>query len=376
MAAPSNQAAWLTGTKVKPLEVKTAPYTSPGPNEIVVKNGAVAINPVDWGKQMIGDVMFSWIKYPFTMGNDLAGEIVEVGKGVTRFHVGDRILGHAVGLDKRSNKASEGAFQNYTVIRTNLASPIPDSLSYEAASVLPLCLSTAACAIFQKHFLALNYPHYPAPPPNGQTLLVWGGSTSVGSNAIQLAAAAGYEVFTTSSPKNYDYVQRLGAAKVWDYKKSSTAQEIIAALGENKRKCAGAIAIGDGSMEACIDIVAAAKGGKKFVAQTSVPLPSTMPSGILGMASIMFGLLWFNLSIWLKSKRKGVTTKFVFGSDLMANEVGEIIYKDFLPEALANGKYVAAPEPLVVGKGLEKVQEAMDMQQKGVSAKKVVVSLE
>jgi NADPH:quinone reductase-like Zn-dependent oxidoreductase len=45
------------------------------------------------------------------------------------------------------------------------------------------------------------------PKPTGKTLLVWGGSTSVGSNAIQLGVAAGYEVVTTASPKNFDYVR-------------------------------------------------------------------------------------------------------------------------------------------------------------------------
>jgi NADPH:quinone reductase-like Zn-dependent oxidoreductase len=77
----------------------------------------------------------SWIKYPFVMGSDLAGEVVEVGKGVTRFKVGDRVIGHAVGMDPKSNKSSEGAFQEYTIIRANMASPIPSSMPYENACV-------------------------------------------------------------------------------------------------------------------------------------------------------------------------------------------------------------------------------------------------
>jgi NADPH:quinone reductase-like Zn-dependent oxidoreductase len=62
---PSNTAAWLTASKAYPLEVKPAPYTPPGEHEIVIKNGAVAINPVDGAKQGLGEMMFSWIKYPF-----------------------------------------------------------------------------------------------------------------------------------------------------------------------------------------------------------------------------------------------------------------------------------------------------------------------
>ncbi len=87
-----------------------------------------------------------------------------------------------------------------------MAAPIPHTMSYEAAAVLPLALSTG---LFQTDQLALQYPSA-TPKPTGQTVLVWGGSTSVGSNAIQLAVAAGYEVITTSSPRNFDYVTKLG----------------------------------------------------------------------------------------------------------------------------------------------------------------------
>ncbi len=70
-----------------------------------------------------------------------------------------------------------------------------------------------------------------------------------------------------------------------------------------------------------------------------------------------------------------IRTKFIFGSSLMDNEVSKVIYEDFLPQALADGRYVAAPEPVVVGKGLNYIQAGLDAQKQGVSAKKVVISL-
>ncbi|KAI4235944.1 MAG: hypothetical protein L6R40_006312 [Gallowayella cf. fulva] len=368
---PQNIAAYLPGKSVRPLQVKAAPYPSPEDHQIVVKNGAIAVNPVEWAKQIMGDAMFSWIKYPFVLGSDVAGQVVHVGSHVSRFKVGDRVLGHAVGMDARSNNSAEGAFQLYTLLRTNLASPIPDSLSYESACVLPLGLSTAACALFQKNYLALKSPML-SPTATGETLLVWGGSTSVGSNAIQLAAAAGYKVFTTASPKNFDYVRNLGATEVWDYHSPTAKKDITAAL-RNERSV-GAIAIGNGSVEACIDIVSASKG-RKFVAQATVPLPERTPEGAMDMMKMGFNFVWFNVSVWFKAKVKRVETKFIFGSDLMTNEVSRIIYEDFLPAALANHSYLTAPEPQVVGKGLDSVQDALDVNMKGVSAKKVVVSL-
>lgn len=71
----------------------------------------------------------------------------------------------------------------------------------------------------------------------------------------------------------------------------------------------------------------------------------------------------------------GVESKFIWGGALADNEVGAAIYADYLPKAMAEGKFIAAPEPLVLGKGLESIQKAFEVQMKGVSAKKVVVSL-
>ena len=367
---PMNTAAWLEATQ-SPLEVKPAPYTPPRENEIVVKNHAVAINPIDWLLQMIGYFIFPWIKTPFVLGSDLAGEVVEVGKAVTRFGVGDRVLGHAVGSDKKRNSSAEGAFQTYTVVLTHMAAPIPSALPYENAAVLPLGLSTAACGLFQKDHLALQYPS-PNPKTTGQTLLVWGGSTSVGSNAIQLAVAAGYEVITTASPRNFDYVKKLGASQVFDYNSKTVVRDVITAFGG--KTLAGALAIGRGSSETCVDIVHACKGNK-FVsmASSSVPIEDFPLRRQLPLLILRF--VASNVSLQAKCRARKIRTKFIFGSTLMGNEVSRVIYEDFLPSALAEGRYAAAPEPQIVGQGLECVQAGFDVQKKGVSARKVVVSL-
>jgi NADPH:quinone reductase-like Zn-dependent oxidoreductase len=82
-----------------------------------------------------------------------------------------------------TGRQQDGGFQLYTTLQTNLASPIPASMAYETAVVLPLGLSTAAAGLFQKSFLNLQLPAEPARQPTGKTLLVWGGASSVGSNA-------------------------------------------------------------------------------------------------------------------------------------------------------------------------------------------------
>jgi NADPH:quinone reductase-like Zn-dependent oxidoreductase len=372
---PVNEAAWLPA-KTPTLKVGPAPYTPPGEKEIVVRNHAVAINPVDWIKALLGDMMFSWVKRPFVLGSDLAGEVVEVGPGVTRFKVGDRIVGDALGLDPNRNRASEGAFQLYTVLLEHMASPIPDTLSYERACVLPLAVSTAACGLFEKDHLALQHPSA-TPKATGETVLIWGGSTSVGSCAIQLAVAAGYEVITTCSPRNFGYVHKLGASETFDYRSKTVVPDIIATL--KGRRCAGALAIGGGSAGACFDIIHASQG-RKFVSTASTPASLddvfASPGGIgLKMLGAMPRMAAAGVSLAMKSRMRGIGTKFIFGSTLFANEVGPAIWVDFLPQALADGRFVAAPEPRVVGHGLQAIQGAFEAQKKGVSASKIVVTL-
>jgi NADPH:quinone reductase-like Zn-dependent oxidoreductase len=89
MSAPKNQAAWLDKADT-PLRVGDAPLPSAGPGEIVVKNAAVAINPLDWHMLDSGVFVQQW---PTVFGCDVAGEVYEVGEGVTGFKKGDRVIG-------------------------------------------------------------------------------------------------------------------------------------------------------------------------------------------------------------------------------------------------------------------------------------------
>lgn len=143
-----------------------------------------------------------------------------------------------------------GGFQEYLIVNTRLACHIPDSMSFAEASVFPLGVGTAACALSAKGFLALPYPTI-EPVHTGKTILIWGGSSSVGSNAIQLAKAAGFEVVTTSSPRNFDHVKSLGASKVFDSSSPRVIADIVAEL--DATDCAG-IFHAAGSVEPSLEI--------------------------------------------------------------------------------------------------------------------------
>ncbi len=389
---PSNKAAWLTQAN-KPLEVREAPYTSPNAGEVVVKVHAVAINPIDWLKAGKGfGMVLPWIKLPFVQGIDLAGKVVEIGPGGDRrLKVGERVFSEAMGNAKEVNDSTKGAFQLYTVCVDHLTTRIPDSVSYEEASVIPLAATTAACALFQRNQLNLPLPTVPPRSPVEKTVLVWGGSTSVGCNAIQLAVAAGYDVVTTCSPRNFALCEKLGARQCFDYNSKTVIPDLVKSLGQNT--FVGALSIGINSDEPCFDVVSQCEGGK-FISMVSFPRKEPEPKILVLPRTIAFFASWF-VTTTIKSWIRGITWRLcmvgaivlyrirddllmeIFQVDQVPyNGIGKALYSDYFEKALKDGSYVAAPQPEVVGKGLESIQVAYAHQEKGMSARKAVVSVQ
>jgi NADPH:quinone reductase-like Zn-dependent oxidoreductase len=353
---PQNQAAWLPESKAIPLVVGPSPFPTPGPGQLVVLNSALGINPVDYLKQMLGDVMLPHIRYPTVLGEDVSGTVVAVGEGVTRFSVGDRVL--AVACAITSNAPSEGGYQLYTVVREWLTTPLPEHISFEQACVLPLALITASLGLFGKEYLGLDIPTVPTTPAistDGKTsrvVIIAGGASAVGGTAVQLAASAGYEVVSTSSPKNFDHVKRLGATHVFDYKSDTIVDDLSAAV--RGRQLCGCYSFGDGTADVFAAVLAKHEGAgptKMLIARAE------------GKHSV--------------DSDSGVEVKFILINPTVIGPESPVrpIFEEFLPRALAERQFVPAPEPQVVGKGLDKIQDAYLIHKQGVSAKKIVVAL-
>ncbi|MET0989451.1 MAG: zinc-binding alcohol dehydrogenase family protein [Glaciihabitans sp.] len=370
---PTNSAAWLDA-RFADLTVRPAPYTSPAAEEIVIRNRAVAVNPLDVVKQATGDLMYRWLPYPSVLGEDVAGEVVEVGSNVTRFRVGDRVLAYAIGMEKGRRHQAEGGFQLYTVARAALAAPIPAGMRFEDAAVLPLAVSTAASAMFQDDQLGLVDPTAAANGA-GQVVVVWGGATSVGTNAIQLAVAAGYTVVTTASPSNHDRMRALGADHVFDYRSAAVVKDVTEAL--RGLPVAGILAVGTGSAEPSVRIAAATGAKRVSMASPAVSFTDLPRRAGIGRRylQVMGKLVTSNVRLQAFCLTHGIRARFVWGSSLMDNKVGPMLWERFLPAALAEGRYIAAPSPDVVGTGLGEVQLALDALGRGVSARKLIVLL-
>lgn len=165
--------------------------------------------------------------------------------------------------------------------------------------------------------------------------------------------AAGYEVISTSPPKNFEYVQIMGASQVFDYNSATLQDDLVAAF--RGKTSAGAVANGgfggiEGSGPPSVQAAATTVlscPGKKFVAMTMAP-------------------------VWGPSAQ-GVELKFV--EQLRGDtELASAVLHGYLADALAQGSFRPLPDPEVVGQGLEAMQGAMDILKKGVSRKKLVVT--
>ncbi|KAM6490699.1 GroES (chaperonin 10)-like protein [Amanita muscaria] len=214
--APSKQQALLLEAKFGNFAVHTVDVPKPGAGEVLVKVHSAALNPLDWKIQKYGIFVEH---FPAVLGSDIAGDVAEVGEGVTGVSVGDRVF-----LQGRFTKTT-GGFQQYVIAK--LFGKIPHNITYDDASTFPVGLFTAYVGLFQKGpggFGLANVLVDGRNKSSGQAIVVLGGSGSVGQFVLQLAKLAGFStIITTASLKHTDHLKSLGATYVIDRYASSEA---------------------------------------------------------------------------------------------------------------------------------------------------------
>jgi NADPH:quinone reductase-like Zn-dependent oxidoreductase len=153
---------------------------------------------------------------------------------------------------------------------------IPTTTPLVNAVVLPLACYTAAAGLFVAGQLGLSAYGLgnvsATPPPLGSVLLVWGGSSSVGCCAIQMARAAGYEVYTVAGRWNHELCLSIGATKVFDRANEDVERLIVEALMD--KVVVGAldcVAHPEFTINACARILAQTVGRKKVMTVLTPP---------------------------------------------------------------------------------------------------------
>jgi NADPH:quinone reductase-like Zn-dependent oxidoreductase len=174
-------------------------------DDVLVQVHAAGVNLLD---SKIRDGEFKRIlpyRLPLILGNDVAGVVLRVGSRVRRFKPGDEVYA-------RPDADRIGTFSELIAIKEDSLAIKPKALTMEEAASIPLVSLTAWQVLIERANLS-----------KGQNVLIHAGSGGVGTIAIQLAKHVGATVATTTSTANIDFVRRLGADIVIDYKKDDFA---------------------------------------------------------------------------------------------------------------------------------------------------------
>jgi putative PIG3 family NAD(P)H quinone oxidoreductase len=186
------------------LVAETRPVPAPGPGVLLVSVEAAGVNRPDVA-QREG-------KYPPPPGApdipglEIAGTVAAVGEGVDPARLGERVTGLVIG----------GGYAEYCLLPAETALPWPAGYDAIRAAALPETFFTVWSNVFDRAGLVA-----------GETLLVHGGASGIGTTAIQLASAFGATVFATAgSPERCAACERLGATRAIDYR----AEDFVAVL--------------------------------------------------------------------------------------------------------------------------------------------------
>src|SRR5215510_11071753 len=188
------------------LVLEEVPTTQPGPNQVLVRNHSIGVNPVDTYLRSNTDNRGP--KLPYTPGSDAAGVVEAVGVGVTVVKPGDRVyFGGSV----------TGAYAELSLCDQSHVHPLPAEASFAQGAAMNVPYATAYHALF-------NRGHGEA----GETVLVHGASGGVGIGAVQLARARGLTVIgTAGTDKGRRLVLEQGAHHVVDHTAAGYVDEIM-----------------------------------------------------------------------------------------------------------------------------------------------------
>jgi len=181
------------------LELRELPRPRPGPTEVLVRVTAAGVNPLDWKTRERGLFLG---QPPFTLGADLAGVVAELGQGVTRFAVGDRVFGMP------RFPAAAAAYAEYATAPSRQLARTPDGLSDVEAAALPMAALTAWQALVET-----------ADVGSGDRVLITGAAGGIGHLAVQIARARGAYVIGAASAAKHGLLNELGADEVVDHRR-------------------------------------------------------------------------------------------------------------------------------------------------------------
>ncbi|CAG7963433.1 unnamed protein product [Penicillium salamii] len=330
-----------------PLTVEDRATPEPGPNEILIEVKAIALNPVDYSQRDSGFPPVP--SYPAVLGSDTSGLVAKVGANVSSvFKPGTRVIALASSF-YQNGSPDHGAFQKYALAQSEGVALLPDHFSFEEGAVLPLAVMTSLTA-WTTIGISLDTKYA---PQDKQAVLIWGGASSVGTLAIQSAKSLGFTVYATASPQHHDYLKKLGAHAVFDYKASDVVSRLVDTIkGDGVSLRTAHCVVSDG-LQPTLDVLRETKGN---LAAKVAHAPLLLPD---------------------HPTLDNTEIKFVFPSlDITErNKHTRQCFQVWLREGLESGSVVPSPPVQIEDGGLEGLNLALDKLKNGVSGSKIVLSI-
>ncbi|MBV5285778.1 MAG: zinc-dependent alcohol dehydrogenase family protein [Methyloversatilis discipulorum] len=184
------------------------PRPQPAPGQVLVKIAASGVNPLDT-KIRAGKAAHARHPLPAVLGMDMAGTVLAVGEGVTRFRPGDAVFGMTGGVG-----GVPGTLAEYQAVDADLLALKPAALSMADAAALPLVFITAWEGLVDR-----------ARVKRGDRVLIHGGAGGVGHVAVQIAVSRGARVYATVSARDVEATRRLGVVPI-DYRRIAVADYV------------------------------------------------------------------------------------------------------------------------------------------------------
>ncbi|CAH0052347.1 unnamed protein product [Clonostachys solani] len=267
-----------------PFALVSAPMPKPGAYEITIRPRAVSLNAIDWKNLQFGALVAGW---PCVLGIEGSGTVESVGEGVTSFKPGDEVMSWI------QRTQFNGAFQEVYSAHESVVAKKPANLSFEEASSIPITYLTAAATIavgLKVHIPGLSNKNTNEAPP--RSILVLGGSSGVGSSAIQLLRIAlpSATIITTSSPTHHARLKSLGSHITLERSAQRDAAVLKAATPDGAGVDAIIDAVGAGSAEPAVYGALREDGPKLYslvITRPGVELPEGINSTLVGGQSIL-----------------------------------------------------------------------------------------
>lgn len=175
---------------------------TPGSGQVLVEVHAASLNPFDYKLRLGYMKEMIPLKFPFTIGGDFSGVVMNLGKNVSEFKIGDKVYGQALVLTGAS-----GAIAEFATSNVGNCALKPKNADFIQAASLPLVGASAIQALEEHIKLKRD-----------QKILIHGGAGGIGHISVQLAKYLGAYVATTVSVDDMEFVKNLGADEVIDYK--------------------------------------------------------------------------------------------------------------------------------------------------------------